>query len=548
MTIDTSIPLAAYAPTPQQQASAALMQQQLHERQQAAASQNALRNLFAQPGAIGPNGMPTQNALGRAMQIDPHDAMRMQSDALSMKLAQAGLSEKQWKAGVEAASGAKDVYDQLLEQGASPVQARQQAQANYAQGIKRLAASGLLSPDQIAQMNPTFDPQRVASSQQMLRYREMKREADARIGMEGARLGMERQFHNDELGLQRDRLKWEIESGRGDKQQVLMDPAHKDAAGNPTPYIYDMTKHKAYTLTGDPYTPGGAVKMANSAQAGMLSDDAANRMADQAIAGDKSALTGLGYGNAGAANRAKVQEAITRKLKAAGLTGADLAAKTAEFTGLVSGERALGSRSANLGMAANEAQSFAPMVLATSDALDRTEFPTLNALENAAAKGAGGEKVVRFVDALNAFQNAYAQVVTRGGQSTDAARQQAKEILEKNWSKGQIRAGVDQLMQEIQIAKDAPGATQDELRGMFRHAQGDGQPAMAAPKDAQGAEKHAEKSAEKPVPSSEAAHPPKPQGADDQLRAWAKDSIAAGAPRGKVIERLKAWGVPTDGI
>lgn len=271
------------------------------------------------------------------------------------------------------------------------------------------------------------------------------------------------------------------EEGKGQKWELLSDDGNKNAEGHPTQYRYNPQTGQATTLDGQPYTPKSAAKIASSTtpEAG-LSDAASDRIADQVIAGDKSALTGLGYGNSGAANRAKVQEAITKKLKEQGLTGSDLAVRTAEYMGTTAGERALGTRTATLGMAANEAAGFAPQVLATSDAIDRTKYPRFNDLQNALDRGVGGEDIVRFIDATNAFKNAYAQVVTRGGQSTDDARKRADEVISTAWTKGQVQAGIQQLMTEINIAKNAPNATREELSRMFSHAQG-GEGAAALP-------------------------------------------------------------------
>ncbi|MDA8249420.1 MAG: hypothetical protein M0Z28_09585 [Rhodospirillales bacterium] len=206
MPIDPSIPLSSAQLNPLQTAQLAGQRLQLQQARQGIADQNALRTLFAQPGAVDAQGMPTQNTLARLTQMNPEEAMKLRGQMLDLQLGKAGLSEKQWKAGVDAAAGAKQLYDQQIDQGVSPAQAQRNAQVLYSQNMKQLAQSGLLSPDQIAMLNPTFDPQRVASNMEMLKFREQRRENQQRIGMEGARLEMERQFHNDELGLQRDRL------------------------------------------------------------------------------------------------------------------------------------------------------------------------------------------------------------------------------------------------------------------------------------------------------------------------------------------------------
>ena len=208
-----------------------------------------------------------------------------------------------------------------------------------------------------------------------------------------------------------------------------------------------------------------------------ITDDAATRIAESYLSGDQGALFGMARSQA---NITKVENAIARIAKDRNLTGADISAKIAEFKGMISAERTLGTRMANLGLAAAEAKRFAPMVLQTSDAIDRTSFPTINSLELAVQKGTGGEKVVRFIDALNAFKNAYAQVVTRGGQSTDDSRRRADEVLEANWTKGQIRVGIQQLMLEIDAAQKAPGDVQKEIHATFAGQSGE-KPASSGP-------------------------------------------------------------------
>jgi hypothetical protein len=198
--------------------------------------------------------------------------------------------------------------------------------------------------------------------------------------------------------------------------------------------------------------------------AGALTDDAAQFMAQQYLAGDRSVMGGLGYGNTGAANRAKLRDAIQAEARARGMSPAEVATTIAEFEGLKAGERTLGTTGARIGLGLAEAKVFAPMVLEASDKVSRTQYPTLNALLLAYDRGTGDENVVRLGIAINALQNAYSQVLTRGGVPTDAARATAHEIFDKAYSAGQMRTAVDQVMREIDAAQAALGIVKQEMR------------------------------------------------------------------------------------
>lgn len=63
----------------------------------------------------------------------------------------------------------------------------------------------------------------------------------------------------------------------------------------------------------------------------MLSPETARRMAEQYWNGDERVLSGLGYGNVGAKNRAMVNEAITEIGKERGQGGSDVMGRRAEF-------------------------------------------------------------------------------------------------------------------------------------------------------------------------------------------------------------------------
>lgn len=193
----------------------------------------------------------------------------------------------------------------------------------------------------------------------------------------------------------------------------------------------------------------------NLQQNAQLSDDDAKFLAQQRIAGDKSALTGLGYGNMGAINRRKVISAMRGVLQdkfGKGADGSLVAETTAAYMGDTAAIRAISTQAARTDSGAIEMKKFAPLVEQASQSIDRTKFPSINSMELAVQKGTGGQNVIRLIDSINAFKNAYAQVVSRGGASSVDARLRADEVINKAWSSGQIQAAIDQLNKEANAA------------------------------------------------------------------------------------------------
>lgn len=229
---------------------------------------------------------------------------------------------------------------------------------------------------------------------------------------------------------------------------------------------------------------------------GQLDENTLSTMADQYIAGDKSVFQGLGYGNMGAQNRAALRTAISQKMMARAITdfeaqnghapneeereklsediGRQLALGIAEFGGLQQAERTGYGRVAQLTIGAEEAKQFTPQAKELSAKVDRTAYPTLNKLILAAQEGTGDTNVVRFMEANVALIDAYAQVIGRGNsQLTDAARQQATNLLNIGWTQGQYDAAVDQINVEINAALQAPSEMLQTFRQGFAK-QGEG--------------------------------------------------------------------------
>lgn len=195
-------------------------------------------------------------------------------------------------------------------------------------------------------------------------------------------------------------------------------------------------------------------------------------MADQYLAGDRSVLTNLGRGAQGAKNIVALRTMIAQKAEQGGLKPSEVASIIGEFEGYKAGQRVLGGRVANMGMAVNEAYQMADLVTGASSNVSRTQFIPANLALQAWQKNTGSPEQVRFGAALNSFINAYARAISPVGTPTVSDKEHARDMLETAQSHEQVTAVIDQLKQEMEAAQRAPGMTQKEMRSTFRGEHG----------------------------------------------------------------------------
>lgn len=199
-------------------------------------------------------------------------------------------------------------------------------------------------------------------------------------------------------------------------------------------------------------------------QAGDMTDDDMKSMAEQYLAGDKSVLQGLGYGNQGAANRARLQHAIRTVAKDNGMSGSDVAASIAEFQGMTAGERTLGTTAARIGLGAAEMQTLIPQVEQASKELPRGNYPTMNSMMQAMQKETGNPNLRSLAVRLQGLKSAYSQVLTRGGVPTDSARAATDELFSTKDPETVLQAAIGAIKQETSAIREAPGIVRGELR------------------------------------------------------------------------------------
>lgn len=222
--------------------------------------------------------------------------------------------------------------------------------------------------------------------------------------------------------------------------------------------------------------PGGPKDDTGKTGSG-LSDDAATMIADQYLAGDKSALQNIGRGAQGAADLRKVRNLVAQRAKSQGLSGKQVAAQMADFAGSMAAERATGTRMANVELPAAEAQKLFPLALQASAALPRSGFLPFSKAEQSVRNGLNDPRYRQFVAANNALVNVYSRAVSPTGTPTVADKEHARQLLDTAYDQKSYSAVVAQMQREIGAARQAPAQVRQELRSSI----GGAQPSRPAP-------------------------------------------------------------------
>ena len=114
--------------------------------------------------------------------------------------------------------------------------------------------------------------------------------------------------------------------------------------------------------------------------------------------------------------------------------------------------------------AANEANNMIKITRNVSTKLDLTQYPTLNAIQNAVDKGTGGKDIVKLNTALNALINSYARAINPSGVATVRDKNHAEALINSNLSSGQLNAALDIMQTEMEAAVASPRETSRQLK------------------------------------------------------------------------------------
>jgi hypothetical protein len=183
---------------------------------------------------------------------------------------------------------------------------------------------------------------------------------------------------------------------------------------------------------------------------GGLTDKARDELADQALTGDTGALVGLSK-----ADKASVRNRMADVAEIRGLKGGDVAAKNAEFFGIKAGERALGTRQAQIDTAANEADKLIPIALEASEKVPRGKMVPWNKLFQIAEKGDSDPNLYAFAQAARSLANVYTRAVVPGASGV-ADREESIASLPIYTDQVSFKAVTDIMKKEIAAAKASP--------------------------------------------------------------------------------------------
>lgn len=216
-----------------------------------------------------------------------------------------------------------------------------------------------------------------------------------------------------------------------------------------------------------------------------LSLETRARIAKQFLKGDKSGLQNLGRGAQGAANLVAVQNDITAEAERQGMSGEAIAARMAEFSGLMAGMRTSGTISARIENAAAEASELAPLALAASEKVARSGFLPFGKAGIMFDTQSNSPALAEFATANLGLATAYASAMARGNKPTVSDNEHARELLSTAKDQASYAATVRQMQREIAAAQRAPKSVRqglsDEIAGKGDHG------APAAPKSDQAA-------------------------------------------------------------
>jgi len=195
-----------------------------------------------------------------------------------------------------------------------------------------------------------------------------------------------------------------------------------------------------------------------------LDPDTLDMMADQALRGDRSVFQNIGRGAQGSANLVALRGRITQKAKALGLTGADLAATTADYGGLVAGLRTSANISARVENAISEARELAPLAITAGQNVSRAGLLPFGKAQVMFDTQTNNPELKKFAAANVGFVQAYAGAMARGQKPTVHDKEHAEKLISEATSQKAYEAVMGQLMLEMDAASKAPQNVREHLR------------------------------------------------------------------------------------
>jgi len=184
-------------------------------------------------------------------------------------------------------------------------------------------------------------------------------------------------------------------------------------------------------------------------------------LADQALAGDKSVFSGRGMTGA---NIGAIRNRMNQKMIDKGWNGADIAAKNAEFMGFAAGERAVGTKGAQIQLAGSEFTNIVPLAKQAGANVSRSGFLPFGKVEVMFNEQTNDPNMAQFAAYNNGLINTYARAISPTGVPSVSDKNHARDLLLTAKNQTAYNATVDALTREIEAAKRSPSETRHSLR------------------------------------------------------------------------------------
>lgn len=421
-TVDASIPLQAVNQAdPAKLLSLAEMAQQVQQNARAQQSQNALRQIFTQPGALDPNGNPTAKTLQATMAVDPKAGMELRQSTLQAQaeqwhsqLTQTQVGRVKADARTAAEAAAVAAYDEALKAGKGV------PDATSAASRARLAAAnnsgGALDENEIAHL--TGEPLDIEKSRTLAKLNPdyvAQQTEQKKLEYQG-----DRDKQADKAELERERHDRQTEYSTAAALAVRQDSV------NPTTQAFD-----AYLRDNPNATP--------QQQAQFL----------QTLKPPRSGVA---------------MELQKWQQEHPNATDAETLAHLNSVKFDQAGATTAGRRQGNLAQVEEALPGLIDNALDASSKVRRGSFVPLNKLLQTADTAISDPDMLQFKIANQGVSSELQQLIARGGSNVTALKE-AMELMNTAQSHKAYEAGMEQVKKELKKVKEGSERVRDQYAG-----------------------------------------------------------------------------------
>jgi len=426
--------------------------------------QNALKSLFAQPGAFDPNtGLVNQNVLASAFKIDPQTGMQLLNQQQQVRtknllenLDKDKLLKSQKDQVVSAMEQAVNIYDQTNGSPQDKSQAAQKFWSEKMEELKKAGYSDAVLPSSIGNYNDkTF--RSVPAIEADL---EAKRKEKFNEGLASRRENREERQLQETVNYRKEMQKEREEEKASKHRQVIVVPESKDSEGNVIPAhtaVLDLSGDKPKVLPIEGMETGVAQKISSSGSGNQpsISPETAylegeiyrltgkipsgGRLSKNDTAAIRNAADDPGDKFTSQVDKDKLRrEAINRLI-----LEADTSSKATALKNLSKQTTLINTYTDD---AIRNGERLKEMM---DKGIGPSEITWINKFVREGDKVLGDKDIPAYSGQLVTFLNEYSKVMSGAlgnVPSTDQARREAAEILTDAYNKGQALNVIDNVM------------------------------------------------------------------------------------------------------